>query len=266
MSGDDAASAEAPVFVRLSDHVFMAAVDGVAPLNVGLVVGEHHAVLVDPGPADGDVEPLLDAVAAITEAPLTVVCTHGHADHTGAVPTLAARGAEIVAHCDAGVAEATRPLGDEPLRLDLGGVVVRVAHLGRGHTDADLVIGVAGGGDAGEDAGEDGGEEAPGVLFCGDLVREGTDPRFRDSYPQDWVRTLGRIRAAAGEDAIVVPGHGRPVDAEFVAAMRRRMQQGHQLSREAIREAVGDATKAIPIIPYGPEESRELITRMRSGH
>ncbi|WP_010524538.1 MBL fold metallo-hydrolase [Nesterenkonia sp. F] len=262
MSGDDAASAEAPVFVRLSDHVFMAAVDGVAPLNVGLVVGEDHAVLVDPGPADGDVEPLLEAVAAITEAPLTVVCTHGHADHTGAVPALAARGAEIVAHRDAGVAEATRTLADEPLRLDLGGVVVHVEHLGRGHTDADLVIGVAGG----EGVGDAAGEEVPGVLFCGDLVREGTDPRFRDSYPQDWVRTLGRIRAAAGEDAIVVPGHGRPVDAEFVAAMRRRMQQGHQLSREAIREAVGDATKAIPIIPYGPEESRELITRMRSGH
>lgn len=265
MSGDDAASAAAPVFVRLSGHVFMAVVDGVTPLNVGLVVGEHHAVLVDPGSADGDVEPLLAAVAAITEAPLTVVCTHGHADHTGAVPTLAARGAEIIAHGDAGVAEASRTVGDEPLRLDLGGVVVHVEHLGRGHTAADLVIGVAGGGDSG-DSGEAAGDEAPDVLFCGDLVREGTDPRFRDSYPQDWVRTLGRIRAAAGEGAIVVPGHGRPVDAEFVAAMRRRMQQGHQLSRDAIREAVGDATKAIPIIPYGPEESRELITRMRSGH
>lgn len=244
----------------------MAAVDGVAPLNVGLVVGAHHAVLVDPGSADGDVEPLLAAVAAITEAPLTVVCTHGHADHTGAVPALSARGAEIIAHRDAGVEAATRTVDDEPLRLDLGGVVVHVEHLGRGHTDADLVVGVAGAGAdrAGADAGS--ADEAPGVLFCGDLVREGTDPRFRDSYPQDWVRTLGRIHSMAGEHALFVPGHGRPVDAEFVAAMRRRMQQGHQLSRQAIREAVGDATKAIPIIPYGPEESRELITRMRSGH
>lgn len=251
------ASAAVEPFTRLSADVWLTRVMGGTPLNIGLVVGPERAVLVDPGPADADgavYAGLLQRVREITDSELIVVNTHGHADHTGANAYLRQNGAVAVwAHENAGVEEATDLVGDEPATLELGnGLTVVLEHLGRGHTDGDLVAGVVR---------ED--RSGKGVLFCGDLVREGTDPRFRDSYPKEWVRTLGKIWSMSGTYAKFVPGHGRPVDSEFVASMRRRMQQGHNVSSQAIRDSVADATKAIPILPYGPDESRELITRLR---
>lgn len=242
-------------FARVDDGVWMTTVDGgVAPLNIGLVVGTRHAVLIDPGPADGDHHALLAAVRQITATELIVVNTHGHGDHIGANAFLREQGVEtVVAHRDADVVTATHLVEDAPLSLDIGGPQVVVEHLGRGHTDGDLVVVV-------QDQGHD------GIMFCGDLVREGTDPSFRDSHPQDWVRTLGRIWSLAGRASRFIPGHGQPVDADFVAAMRRRMDQGHALSQQALRDAGADATRAIAIMPYGPQESRELITRLRTGH
>lgn len=245
-------------FTRLDDDVWMTVVDGgVTPLNIGLVVGSTHAVLIDPGPAEGDHPALLQAVREVTDAELIVVNTHGHQDHVGANAFLRDHGVETVwAHASAGVDTATDLVDRQPVPLDLGGIEVLIEHLGRGHTDGDLVVQVPRSG--GDGAGQD------GVMFCGDLVREGTDPSFRDSHPRDWVRTLGRIWSLAGRCALFIPGHGRPVDAEFVASMRRRMQQGQSVSEQAIRDAVSDATKAIPMLPYGPERSRELITRIRA--
>ncbi len=245
-------------FTRLSEDVWLSRVASEdTPLNIGLVIGPDRAVLVDPGPAgaeDAVYANLLERVRELTDAELVVVSTHGHADHIGANAYLRAHGAAAVwAHCDAGVGTATDLVEEEPVTLELGqGLSVVLEHLGRGHTEGDLVVGVQR---------ED--RQGRGILFCGDLVREGTDPRFRDSYPKEWVRTLGRIWSMSGTYAKFVPGHGRPVDAEFVASMRRRMQQGHNVSSQAIRDSVNDATKAIPILPYGPDESRELITRLR---
>lgn len=239
-------------FTRLEDHVFFAELGRPTGLNVGLVIGEHTAVLIDPGPAEGDHEALLAAVRELTAAQLVVVNTHGHPEHIGANKFLRGQGVETVwAHQDAGVETATDLLSAEPVSLELGGgVVVVLMHPGRGHTQGDLVVGIQV-------------EGAPGVMFCGDLVREGDDPEFHDSYPQEWVRSLGKLWSMAGNYSRFIPGHGREVDAEFIGSMRRRMQQGCNVSSQAIRDSVNDATKAIPIVPYGPGESRELITRLR---
>lgn len=250
-------SAAVEPFTRLSADVWLTRAAGSTPLNIGLVAGPERAVLVDAGPAEAEeavYAELLRRVREITEAELVVVSTHGHADHTGANAYLLEHGAAAVwAHEDAGVETATELVSGEPVTLELGGgLTVVLEHLGRGHTEGDLVAGVVH---------ED--RTGKGILFCGDLVREGTDPRFRDSYPKEWVRTLGRIWSMSGTYTKFVPGHGRPVDSEFVASMRRRMQQGHNVSSQAIRDSVTDATKAIPILPYGPDESRELITRLR---
>lgn len=228
-------------------------------LNIGLVVGSARAALIDPGPAVPEPETqlhdqLLEQVRVHAEGrELLVVNTHGHPDHMGANRYLRSYGVETIwAHRDAGVETATDLVGDSPVTIDLGGVELRLEHFGRGHTAGDIVAGVVS---------QDPAEQ--GVLFCGDLVREGDDPSFRDSYPEEWVRVLGRIWSMSGTYAQFIPGHGKPVDADFVASMRGRMQQGHNVSRQAIRDAVTDATKAIPILPYGPEGSRELITRLR---
>lgn len=245
---------DSSLFRRLVDTVFLAELGGPVPLNVGLILGQDTAVLVDPGPADGDQEALLAAVRELSSAELVVVNTHGHRDHTGANDFLRRRGVErIIAHADAGVESATELVAAEPVTLRLGGgVEVVVEHLGRGHTEGDLVVGVRT-------------EGSPGIMFCGDLVREGDDPEFYDSFPKEWVRTLGRLWSMSGNYSRFIPGHGREVDADFVASMRRRMQQGCHVSSQAIRDSFSDATKAIPIVPYGPGESRELITRLRGG-
>lgn len=243
---------ESALFRRLDDHVFLAELGGPTPLNVGLILGQDIAVLVDPGPAEGDHQALLEAVRELSSAELVVVNTHGHPDHIGANELLLREGVRrIFAHADAGVDTATDLVSAEPVTLHLGGGVdVVLEHLGRAHTEGDLVVGVRA-------------EDSSGIIFCGDLVREGDDPEFHDSYPKEWVRSLGRLSSMSGTYSRFIPGHGQEVDAEFIGSMRRRMQQGYNVSSQAIRDAVNDATKAIPIIPYGPGESRELITRLR---
>lgn len=244
---------EATLFRRLEDHVFLAERGGPTPLNVGLILGEHTAVLIDPGPAEGDHAALLAAVRELSSAELVVVNTHGHPDHIGANDFLRGQGVQrVLAHVDAEVETATELVSGEPVTLQLGGgVEVVLEHLGRGHTQGDLVVGVRAEG------------SSTGIMFCGDLVREGDDPEFHDSYPKEWVRALGRLWSMAGSYSRFVPGHGQEVDADFIGSMRRRMQQGYNVSSQAIRDSVNDATKAIPIVPYGPGESRELITRLR---
>ena len=53
--------------------------------------------------------------------------------------------------------------------------MVVLRHLGRGHTDHDVVAHVP----------------DTGVVFAGDLVEQGAPPGFEDSYPLDWPATLG---------------------------------------------------------------------------
>ena len=85
--------------------------------------------------------------------------------------------------------------------IDLGDRYVELLHLGRGHTDGDLVLRVP----------------DCDVLFAGDLVEESADrdatPGFgTDCWPLEWADTLDlRDRAAAARSSLVVPGHGTVV-------------------------------------------------------
>lgn len=87
--------------------------------------------------------------------------------------------------------------------IDLGDREVVLRHLGRGHTDNDLVVAVP-------DA---------GVVFAGDLVEESAPPAYGgDSFPLDWPATAGRLLDLVGAGDTVVPGHGDVVDRRFAAA------------------------------------------------
>ena len=167
---------------------------------------------------------LIEDLRQLTRLPWVVVNTHVHFDH--AFGNAAFRPCEIWSH--AGCAETLRRLGpaqrenvmrwvpdladelnrtplDPPDRtfedsvdLDLGGRVAKLRHLGRGHTDHDVVV------------------HSPdtGVLFAGDLVEHGAPRASRDSFPLDWPATLGMLLDLA--DGVVVPGHGEPITREFV--------------------------------------------------
>lgn len=96
----------------------------------------------------------------------------------------------------------------ESLTLDLGGTAAELWHLGRGHTDNDLLVHVP-------DA---------GVWLVGDLLEESGPPAYGpDSFPLDWPGTIARLRAALAEGDVLVPGHGAVVDAAFAAAQHEQL-------------------------------------------
>lgn len=194
--------------------------------TIGAVIGDGRVLVVDTRSTSLQARELIGDLRQLTRLPWLVVNTHVHFDH--AFGNAAFRPCEIWAH--QGCAEALRRHGpaqrenvvrwvpdlarelngtplDPPDRtfeewaeLDLGGRRVVLRHLGRGHTDHDVVVHVP----------------DTATVFAGDLVEHGAPPGFEDSYPLDWPATLGHVLDFA--DGVVVPGHGEPVSSDHVAA------------------------------------------------
>ncbi|ACU75889.1 beta-lactamase domain protein [Catenulispora acidiphila DSM 44928] len=98
-------------------------------------------------------------------------------------------------------------------RLDLGGRIAELRHVGRGHTDNDLVVWLP-------DA---------AVAISGDLVEQSGPVAFgTDSFPLDWPATLTALADLTGPadladrtglapaDPIFIPGHGDPAGRAFL--------------------------------------------------
>ena len=85
--------------------------------------------------------------------------------------------------------------------IDLGDRTVELMHLGRGHTDNDLVVHVP-------DA---------HTWLVGDLLEESGPPAYGpDSFPLEWPDTVTRLRHRLVDNATLVPGHGAAVPPSFV--------------------------------------------------
>jgi glyoxylase-like metal-dependent hydrolase (beta-lactamase superfamily II) len=227
--GVDDGRAEPPVaftlrpWRKVATGVFLAVAEPDA-VNLGLVVGSERALLVDTGSSPAQGRAIRDSVGAITDVGLAaVVVTHWHYDHAfglAAFPDLETIGHESVADrldSAAATAEADR-LGVDPAELarpnreivvaaalDLGGRRVEIAHLGRGHTDGDVVVVVP-------DA---------DLVFAGDLIESAGPPSFGpDSVREEWAGTLDGLIGLMTARTVAVPGHGRPVNREFVFEQR----------------------------------------------
>lgn len=219
-------------------------------LNCGLVVGQERALVVDTHSTTERGERLAGAVRELTDLEPVVVNTHAHYDHC--FGNAAFRDSQIYAHAGAAddlrataehqreqvVAHLRRTgreelaqtyldtevvlpayLFDTEVTLDLGGRVAHLVHVGRGHTDHDLVVAVP-------DA---------GVVFWGDLVEQGADPAMEDSFPLEWGSTLEglRLRPEVHEAPVAVPGHGDVVDHGYVDAQQAQLSRlGQMLSDE----------------------------------
>lgn len=254
---------------------YVLATDG-ALLNTGLVVGQDRAMVVDTGCGPRQAKEILAAIREITPLPLVVVNTHAHYDHFFGNAVFADDGVtEFWAHanCAAAIEEqgdaqrfevaAMEPemaagegdavelvvpnalVRDQPVLVDLGGLTVTLFHLGRGHTDGDLLAGTS------------------TTLFVGDLVEHGAYPSFEDSYPLEWADVLRHISALRHRYEFLIPGHGQPCSDEFVKTMANTMTTAARQARQSLRDTPSDATKAIPILPYGPEQSRWFIKRLK---
>ncbi|GIH75252.1 MBL fold metallo-hydrolase [Planobispora longispora] len=227
-------------------------------LNVGLVVGDEGCLVVDTRMSHRQARELAAAIRTVTALPWTVVNTHAHFDHFfGNAVFLPADiwGHVRCAETAAATGEAQRRKwlheGPEELAeveitppgrtftdaaaLDLGGRPVRLRHLGRGHTDNDIVV------------------EVPDadVIFAGDLVEEGAPPQFGDGFPLEWPDTLARLLDLPGE--VVVPGHGAVVDRDFV----RRQHADHVTAVEILTTG-GDPAR----VPFPEETAAEIVARL----
>ena len=194
-------------FAEVADGVFVVGA-GSSPVNLGLVVGSESCLLVDVGRSAQLASSVRGQVRTVTAAPLAaVVLTHGHAGHAyglGALADLTSIGHESLGKLryppSRTIAVATA--------LDLGDRRVEIAHLGRGHTEGDLVIVVP---------------EA-GVVFAGDLLCSAGPPWYgEDSFPYEWPGTLDGLVGLMTDTTRAVPGHGPPVDREFVFEARGRV-------------------------------------------
>jgi glyoxylase-like metal-dependent hydrolase (beta-lactamase superfamily II) len=237
-------------------------------VNVGLVVGDDAALLIDTRGSERQARELAAEIGWVTHNRLIVVNTHHHFDH--AFGNAAFLPSDIWGHercavrlfedsrniqvkLAAAMPEVAREYSETQIvppnktfrtqvSVDLGGRQVQLLHLGRGHTDNDVVVHVPDG----------------GVLFAGDLVEEGAPPSFEDSYPMDWPGTLTRVIALATN--WIVPGHGDVVTQRFAEEQAADLKTIADVARRARFEG-GTVASAIDQSPFPPRISEIALTR-----
>ena len=239
-------------------------------LSVGLVIGSQGCLVVDTRSDPDQGAELRAAVREITRRPCTVALTHAHFDHClGTIAFLPAavwahhrcrddlaRGG-AVQHAEAVAWSRAQGLPDPQLvppvvpdhpvsddvEVGLGDRRVLLSHPGRGHTNHDLVVW----------------SPDTGVLFAGDLVEQGADPDFTDAYPLDWPTAVSALLRL--EPRIVVPGHGNPVDAQFVTTQRDDLTALANLCRAVL---AGDLDRACALVasPFTHPTTRAALSRL----
>lgn len=223
-----------------------------ARVNVGLVVGDEHVLMIDTGSTPAQGRELAESAAVVAGRPVDrVVLTHAHWDHWYG---LAGVGAEVsIGHESLTVDvpdEAVAP--NTPISLvkglDLGGVRVEIVHFGPAHTQGDLMVMVP----------------AEDVIFVGDLLEEGADPAFGDdTRVRSWPTVLDGALGAASEGTRFVPGHGEVVDRMFAFVQRAQIamlySEGERLARRGL--SVDDAVGAAGW-PFADDTVRAALTRV----
>jgi glyoxylase-like metal-dependent hydrolase (beta-lactamase superfamily II) len=240
--------------------------------DIVVVIGDGGEVLVvDTRSSPAQAREILEDLKALRAGPVAVVVnTHGHHDHVFGNAQL--RPAPIWGHerCKAmiettgdrqlaavrlEVPEMAEELGevvlDPPDQLfsdaasvDLGGREIRLAYLGRGHTDNDIVVSVP-------DA---------DVLCAGDLLENGAPPYFGDGYPMDWPATVEAMLALVGERTVVVPGHGDAAGLPFVLSSLEAFRSVASLAKR-VHAGQLDLDAAVALAPFPRKASREPLER-----
>jgi glyoxylase-like metal-dependent hydrolase (beta-lactamase superfamily II) len=116
-------------------------------------VTAEGVILVDTKlPGEANYNGLMQQIRSVTPLPVkTVIVTHHHADHTGNNDRFIAAGAEVIGHAVLASSLDTYQFDPKPAKptvtyqgadrtVRLGGVEVRVLHLGRAHTGGDSVV------------------------------------------------------------------------------------------------------------------------------
>jgi len=295
--GPTGAIAHGAGFFEVADRCFVARYDYL-DVNVGVVAGERGLLVVDTHATETEARRVVADLRRLGLGPsddvVAVVNTHQHFDHTFGNVVFAEEydGVQLIAHENAAAALAelspalqaeaasyaedpqTPEDRDETTRqrhrdiattrvvvpaqtfssaraVDLGDRFVEVVHPGRGHTGGDAIVRVP----------------DVDVTFTGDLVEESAArsgvPGFGDDcFPLEWPATLDLVIGLLAGDAVVVPGHGLPVDRAFVEEQRASVGIVAETIRRLAAEGVAPAD-ALPAgdWPYPAEELRHAVTR-----
>jgi glyoxylase-like metal-dependent hydrolase (beta-lactamase superfamily II) len=230
--------------------------DGRVPLvpNVGIVVGEREALVVDTGMGLANGRRVLAKTRALTDTPLVLTITHFHPEHGYGAKVFADENVRIVYNRSQqeelrakgqAYLEMFRTFGDsvaeqlegvefvmpdelyeDRLALDLGGLRAELLHFGLAHTRGDQVVFLP--------------EQR--VLFAGDLLENRIFPIVPWFPPADvdvsgsrWIEVLDRLEELGPE--IVVPGHGEVTGPELIGQVRSYF--------EDVRARVGSASGTV---------------------
>jgi glyoxylase-like metal-dependent hydrolase (beta-lactamase superfamily II) len=217
--------------------------------NVGIVVGERAALVVDTGMGVGNGRRVLaEARRLAPDGELLLTVTHFHPEHGWGAQVFRgeatcvyneAQREELAEKFDSfvelfsgfspaiaqilGEVELVLPhvaYGDEA-QLDLGGTIVELRSVGPAHTRGDQTVFV----------------REQRVLFAGDLVENRFFPILpdADAHGSKWIALLEELERA--EPAVVVPGHGAVGDAGLIRQVREYLED----VRARVNERGGDA-------------------------
>ena len=199
--------------------------------NIGIIVGNDAAMVVDTGMGPRNAEIVLAEVRKVTNKPIRYLAiTHFHPEHgMGAqsfpketlivVPRaqkeeLADKGAQYIemfkgfspdiAALLADVKLVTPQLAfEKSLDIDLGGRTVQLFYLHPGHTRGDMFVYLP----------------KEKILFGGDLILDRFYPILpdADASPAGWVDSLTEVRKLG--PTLIVPGHGAVGDMHLIDAL-----------------------------------------------
>lgn len=240
--------------------------------NIGVVMGEDGVLVVDTRISHRQADEILADLRTLTPLPVrAVVNTHGHNDHAfgnhrfrpapiwghaRCATMISETGRDQLARVSAAIPELAPELAevvlDPPdrtfdgdaatLEFDAGGRAIELRHLGRGHTDNDVVVIVP-------DA---------DVLFAGDLIEAGAPPYFEDGYPMDWPATVERLVELV--TGIAIPGHGDPGDRGFVVRSMVEIRAIAELA-SLVHDGTLGLDDAVLRTPYPADAARKPLER-----
>jgi glyoxylase-like metal-dependent hydrolase (beta-lactamase superfamily II) len=213
---------------KISEHVW--AIMGFP--NIGIVIGNRATLVVDTGMGPRNGQNIARAAAKLSSnQKLFLTTTHFHPEHAAGeagfppgtillrnttqqremelhgqemIDMFSSRSALNKELLTGATLRTPDVLFDSELKLDLGGVTVRLLWFGEAHTKGDLLTFV----------------EPDDTLISGDVVQNKTVPGiFGDGgTPASWLAVLDKIAALNAKH--VLPDHSAPGDGSLVAAER----------------------------------------------